>query len=326
MRWSWTGALSLKERRFVPAKGGTTRLHEIPRCRFVAPGAHEPAFPTKKLDAATPIGFAHALMTTEPEMQVRRADGIATVVLSRPSKLNALTIPLYRELADFFAAEQARSETRAVVVTGEGRGFCSGGDVHGIIGALLGKPMRDVLAFTRLTGELIGNIRAFDRPVVAAMNGVAAGAGAVIALASDFRVMAAGSSIAFLFTKVGLTGADMGAGYLLPRVVGFGRATEILMLGDPVPADEALRIGLAHRVVAAEEVLPVARALAKRLAEGPTLALRMTKKMLEHEWSMSLGPALEAEAQAQALLMMGEDHAEFHRSFVEKRAPRFEGR
>jgi enoyl-CoA hydratase/carnithine racemase len=265
-------------------------------------------------------------MSHEPEMRVVRAEGVATVVLTRPTKLNALTIPLYRELADFFAAEQENQETRAVVVTGEGRGFCSGGDVHGIIGALLGRPMREILAFTRLTGELIGNMRLFDRPIVAAMNGVAAGAGAVIALASDFRVMADTASIAFLFTKVGLTGADMGAGYLLPRVVGFGRATEMLMLGDPVPADEALKIGLVHRVVAQEEVLSTAERLARRLADGPTLALRMTKKMLEHEWSMSLGPALEAEAQAQALLMMGEDHAEFHRSFVEKRPARFQGR
>lgn len=265
-------------------------------------------------------------MSHEPEMRVVRAEGVATVVLTRPTKLNALTIPLYRELADFFAAEQENQETRAVVVTGEGRGFCSGGDVHGIIGALLGRPMREILAFTRLTGELIGNMRLFDRPIVAAMNGVAAGAGAVIALASDFRVMADSASIAFLFTKVGLTGADMGAGYLLPRVVGFGRATEMLMLGDPVPAEEALKIGLVHRVVAQEEVLSTAERLARRLADGPTLALRMTKKMLEHEWSMSLGPALEAEAQAQALLMMGEDHAEFHRSFVEKRPARFQGR
>ena len=265
-------------------------------------------------------------MTQEPEMRVERADGVATVVLTRPSKLNALTIPLYRELADFFAAEQENAATRAVVITGEGRGFCSGGDVHGIIGALLGRPMREILAFTRLTGELIGNMRLFDRPIVAAMNGVAAGAGAVIALASDFRVMSATSSIAFLFTKVGLTGADMGAGYLLPRVVGMGRATEILMLGDPVPAEDALRMGLVHRVVDESEVLPTAERLARRLADGPTLALRMTKKMLENEWTMSLAPALEAEAQAQALLMMGEDHAEFHRSFVEKRPAQFRGR
>ncbi|HYC79236.1 MAG TPA: enoyl-CoA hydratase family protein [Planctomycetota bacterium] len=260
------------------------------------------------------------------EFRVERADGLAVVTLTRPSKLNALTLPLYRALTDWFFAEQDRAETRAVVITGEGRGFCSGGDVNEIIGALLGKPMRDVLAFTRLTGELIGAMRRFDRPIVAALNGVTAGAGAVIALASDFRVMSDAATIAFLFTRVGLTGADMGAGYLLPRVVGFGRATEMLMLGDAVPADEALRTGLVHRVVPPAEVASTATALARRLADGPTLALRMTKKMLENEWSMSLGPALEAEAQAQALLMMGEDHAEFHRSFREKRPPAFKGR
>jgi enoyl-CoA hydratase/carnithine racemase len=264
-------------------------------------------------------------MSEEAQMRVERRDDVAVVVLSRPSKLNALTIPLYRELADFFTSEQENHETRAVVVTGDGRGFCSGGDVHAIIGALQGRPMREILAFTRLTGELIGSMRTFDRPIVAAINGVAAGAGAVIALASDFRIMAAGASIAFLFTKVGLTGADMGAGYLLPRMVGFGRATEILMLGDPISAEHAKKIGLVNDVLDPTEVLPAAERLARRLASGPTLALRMTKKMLEHEWSMSLGPALEAEAQAQALLMMGDDHAEFHKSFVEKRPPRFTG-
>lgn len=265
-------------------------------------------------------------MTSSHEFHVARSAGLVTVTLSRPERLNALTIPMYRGLADFFAAEQANHDTRVVVITGEGRGFCSGGDVHEIIGALQGHPMCDILAFTRLTGELIGNMRRLDRPIIAAMNGVAAGAGAVIALASDFRVMAEGSSIAFLFTKVGLTGADMGAGYLLPRIVGLGRATEMLMLGDPVPADLALACGLANRVVPVGEVLNVAQDLARRLLAGPPLALRMTKQMLENEWTMQLGPALEAEAQAQALMMLGEDHAEFHRAYVGKRAPRFTGR
>jgi len=169
-------------------------------------------------------------------------------------------------------------------------------------------------------------MRAFDRPIVAAINGVCAGAGAVISLASDFRVLASGTSISFLFTKVGLTGADMGAGYLLPRVVGFGRATEILMLGDAVSSDDALRIGLVNRVVPVDDVMKTSMDLARRLADGPTLALRTTKKMLENEWTMQLWPALEAEAQAQALLMMGDDHAEFHRAFTVKRPPRFTGR
>jgi enoyl-CoA hydratase/carnithine racemase len=265
-------------------------------------------------------------MAGAPEHVIERDGGVVTVTLSRERRLNALTIPLYRALADFFAAEQRDAATRCVVVTGAGRGFCSGGDVQEIIGALQGRPMREVLEFTRLTGELIGNMRAFDRPIVAAVNGVAAGAGAVIALASDFRIMAEDASLAFLFAKVGLTGADMGAGYLLPRAVGLARATEILMLGDQVGAKAAEAMGLANRVVPASEVLTAARALARRLADGPILAHRTTKKMLEAEWTMQLRPALEAEAQAQALLMMGEDHAESHRAFVEKRPPRFTGR
>jgi enoyl-CoA hydratase/carnithine racemase len=265
-------------------------------------------------------------MAPPAEHQVERSGGIVTLTLSRPERLNALTIPLYRALADFFQAEQANAETRCVVVTGSGRGFCSGGDVHEIIGALQGRPMAEVLAFTRLTGELIANMRSFDRPIVAAVNGVAAGAGAVIALASDFRILADSASLAFLFTKVGLTGADMGAGYLLPRAVGLARATEILMLGEPIDAKKAEAIGLANRVVPAAEVLPAARALAQKLAEGPAGALRTTKRLLEAEWTMSLRPALEAEAEAQALMMMGEDHAESYRAIREKRPPRFTGR
>jgi enoyl-CoA hydratase/carnithine racemase len=169
-------------------------------------------------------------------------------------------------------------------------------------------------------------MRSFDRPIVAAVNGVAAGAGAVIALASDFRILAEAASLSFLFTKVGLTGADMGAGYLLPRTVGLARATEILMLGEPVSAKDAAAMGLANQVVAPGQVLPAARALARKLADGPELALRMTKKMLDAEWTMSLRPALEAEAQAQALLMMGEDHSEAWRAIKDKRPPKFTGR
>jgi enoyl-CoA hydratase/carnithine racemase len=261
-----------------------------------------------------------------PEHTVDRKDGIVTLTLSRPDRLNALTIPLYRALADFFAREQENAETRCVIVTGAGRGFCSGGDVHEIIGALQGRPMFEVLAFTRLTGELIGNMRSFDRPIVAAVNGVAAGAGAVIALASDFRILAETASLSFLFTKVGLTGADMGAGYLLPRAVGLARATEILMLGEPVDAQHALAVGLANQVVRSGGVLLAAHDLARRLSEGPQLALRMTKKMLESEWSQSLRPALEAEAQAQALLMMGDDHSEAYRAIKDKRPPKFTGK
>ncbi len=195
--------------------------------------------------------------------------GVATITLSRPHRLNALTFEVYAELRDLFPALADRDAVRAIVITGEGRGFCSGGDVEAIIGELLKQDMPQLLAFTRMTGALIRNIRAVPKPVVAAINGVAAGAGAVIALASDFRIAVPSASLAFLFTKVGLAGADMGAAYLLPRVVGLARATELLMLGDKVTAEDALRLGLVNKVVAPEALMTEARALATRLASGP---------------------------------------------------------
>jgi enoyl-CoA hydratase/carnithine racemase len=256
---------------------------------------------------------------------VRRDDGVVRVTLCRPEVRNALTFETYRQLCDFFHAERFNDATRVVMITGEGKGFCSGGDVHGIIGALRGAKMRRVLEFAWMTGELVRNIRECDRPVIAAINGTCAGAGAVIALAADFRVIAADTAMSFLFTKVGLTGADMGAGWLLPRIVGTGHATEILMLGEPVPAARALEIGLVHRVVPADEVVAASEALAAKLLEGPPFALQVTKRMLNNEWSMDLTSAIESEAQAQALMMMGGDHDEFHRAFSEKRKPRFTG-
>jgi enoyl-CoA hydratase/carnithine racemase len=237
----------------------------------------------------------------------RGESGVATITFDRPDKLNALTFGVYRELTDLFAALERDDAVRAVVVTGSGRAFCSGGDVHEIIGELVAQDARDLLAFTRLTGELIGNIRRLRKPVVAAVNGVAAGAGAVIALAADLRVLADGAKLAFLFVRVGLAGADMGAAFLLPRVVGLGRATELLMLGDPVPAARCLEIGLANRVVPLDQVVPEARLLAERLARGPTFALGMTKELLNAELSMALPAALEAEAQGQQICMMTED-------------------
>src|SRR5215470_931666 len=219
-------------------------------------------------------------------------DGMATLTLDRPDSLNSLTFEVYAELRDTFRALEHEADVHAVVLTGAGRGFCSGGSVHDIIGPLFAMPPAERLAFTRMTGALIGAIRQLRKPVVAAINGVAAGAGAVIALACDFRVMADKAKIAFLFVRVGLAGADMGAAWLLPRVVGLARATEILMLGEPVPADEALRIGLTNRVVAGEQVLAEAHALARRLAAGPRFALGMTKEMLNREPSMSLEEAL----------------------------------
>lgn len=252
-------------------------------------------------------------------------DGVAEITLDREARKNALTFGSYRALADLFHDLAGQEDVRAVILTGRGSGFCSGGDVDAIIGALQSMSMKEILAFTRMTGELIRNIRELDRPVIAAVNGIAAGAGAVIALASDFRVFAESAAIAFLFTKVGLTGADMGAALLLPRIVGLARATEILMLGERIPARAAEAMGLAHRVVADADVMTAARELAARLAGGASFAVRMTKRMLENEWAMGLGPALEAEAQAQALLIQGRDHREFYASWKEKRPPRFRG-
>src|SRR5690349_7634991 len=221
---------------------------------------------------------------------------VATLTLDRPDTLNSLTFEVYAELRDAFRTLENEKEVKAVVITGAGRGFCSGGSVHDIIGPLFDMDARQRLEFTRMTGALIGAIRALRKPVVAAVNGVAAGAGAVIALACDFRVMAETAKIAFLFVKVGLAGADMGAAWLLPQVVGLGRANELLMLGDAVPAARALEIGLTNQVVPVADVLSAAQSLAVRLAKGPSFALGMTKEMLNREPPMSLEEALEAEA------------------------------
>jgi enoyl-CoA hydratase/carnithine racemase len=254
------------------------------------------------------------------------AGGVATITLNRPERLNALTFGVYRALADRFATLQGEDAVRAVVITGKGRAFCSGGDVNDIIGDLVKLSAPELLRFTRMTGELVGNIRRLRKPVVAAVNGVAAGAGAVIALACDFRIMAASARFAFLFVRVGLAGADMGAAFLLPRVVGLGRATELLMLGEPIGAEPCERIGLVNKVVLADDVLPEAQALAERLARGPTFALGMTKELMNAELAMSLPQALEAEAQGQEICMQTRDFHEAYQAFVGKREPVFEGK
>lgn len=245
--------------------------------------------------------------------------GIASITFSRPERLNALTFEVYAELRDLFASLAGERRVRAVVITGEGRGFCSGGDVDAIIGQLLSQDMTQLLAFTRMTGALIRNIRAVPVPVIAAINGIAAGAGAVIALACDFRIAVPQASLAFLFTKVGLAGADMGAAYLLPRVVGMARATELLMLGDRVPADEALRIGLVNAVVPPEALMTEARALAARLASGPSFALGMTKTLLNQELDLDFASAIEAEAQGQAICMQTPSFREAYEAFKSRR-------
>jgi enoyl-CoA hydratase/carnithine racemase len=253
-------------------------------------------------------------------------DGVATVTFDRPEVLNALTFEVYAQFRDLLEALRYDDEVKVLVLTGAGQGFCSGGDVHQIIGELLKRDVKDHLDFTRMTGAVVANMRLLDKPIIAALNGTTAGAGAVIALAADLRLASERAKIAFLFSKVGLTGADMGAAYLLPRVVGQGRALELLMFGDSVEAAAAERYGLVNRVVAHDDLLPTAYEWAGRLARGPSMALSMTKRMVNGEWHMDLLAALEAEAQAQALMLMGQDHRIFYEAFLEKARPVFTGR
>ena len=253
-------------------------------------------------------------------------DGIATLTFNRPEVMNALTFEVYAQMRDLFAALRSEDAVKVVVLTGAGESFCSGGDVHAIIGELLKRDMKGHLEFTRMTSAVVQHMRLLDKPIIAALNGMTAGAGAVIALASDVRIASENARFAFLFSRVGLTGADMGAGYLLPRVVGLGRAFELLLLGDTIDAATAERYGLVNRVVPHAELLDAAYAWARKLAQGPTLAISMTKRMLNHELSMDLASALEAEAQAQALMLMGEDHRRFYEAFKAKERPTFTGR
>jgi enoyl-CoA hydratase/carnithine racemase len=251
--------------------------------------------------------------------------GVATITLDRPEKLNSLTFEVYEELTRTFGAMNDEAAIRAVVITGEGRGFCSGGDVADIIGELFARDMSALLAFTRVTGALIRNIRALRRPVIAAVNGTAVGAGAVIAIACDLRVASDKAKFGFIFPKVGLCGADMGAAYLLPRIVGLGRANELLFFGDVIDAERAERIGLVNKLTLPEECVQTARKWAERLASGPAFAHSMTKQMMESEHTMSLDQAIEAEAQAQAVCMA---HPDFRASFdawKEKRSVTFAG-
>jgi enoyl-CoA hydratase/carnithine racemase len=254
------------------------------------------------------------------------SDGVATVTFDRPERLNALTFEVYADLRDLLWELPQRGDARVLVLTGRGRGFCSGGDVHEIIGRLVEGEPRELLEFTRMTGAVVQRMRECPLPILAAVNGIAAGAGAVIALAADLRIVARSASFAFLFTKVGLAGADMGAAYLLPRIVGFGRATELLLRGGSVDAERALEIGLATEVVEDGGLAGRTQELARELAAGPALAYANTKLLLSRELDMDLASAIELEAQTQALLMSSRDHREFHAAFVEKRQPRWEGR
>src|SRR5690242_12075975 len=257
---------------------------------------------------------------------VSREAGVTTITFNRPDKLNALTFEGYADLRDFLAELPHRDDTRVVVLRGEGRSFCSSGNINEIIGATL--PMRrdELLSCARTTGEVVRAMRASPVPVIAATHGTAAGAGSVLALAADFRIMTRSAKFAFLFTKVGLAGADMGAAYLLPRLVGLGRATELLVLGDKVTSERAEAIGLATQVVSDEELPAAAAALAKRLADGPALAYATTKVLLTRELDMDLGSAIELEAMTQALLMKSADHSEFYAAWSQGRSPQWTGR
>jgi enoyl-CoA hydratase/carnithine racemase len=249
--------------------------------------------------------------------------GVVTLTLNRPDRMNALTFEVYDELRRTFEQLDSAPGVRAIVLTGAGPSFCTGGDVHDIIGPLLSRDLRGLLEFTRMTCDLVLTMRRCRRPIIAALNGTVAGAGAVIATAADVRIAAPTARIAFLFTRVGLSGADMGAAWLLPRIVGLGRATELLMSGAFITADEAYRIGLYNAVVEGDALAAAAKARAEALAQGPSFALEITKDALNREAHMDLASALEAEAQIQAALMLHPDFKEAYEAFRDKRAPRF---
>jgi enoyl-CoA hydratase/carnithine racemase len=261
-------------------------------------------------------------MNTE-HFRYSEEDGVATLRLDRPERLNALTFDSYAELADTFRALRTRGSVRAVLVTGTGRAFCTGGDVKDIIGRLFDVSDAELLAFTRMTCRLIENMRALEKPIVAGLNGTTCGAGAVIAAAADVRIAAESAKIAFLFTKVGLSGADMGIAWLLPRIVGLGNATELLMTGDFIDARRAHEIGLYNRVVPDAEVAAAGLQWARKLASGPSLGLAITKRMLEREASTTLREALDLEAWVQAECMKHPDYREAYEAFVAKRSPDF---
>ncbi|HEX4562137.1 MAG TPA: enoyl-CoA hydratase family protein [Gemmatimonadales bacterium] len=250
--------------------------------------------------------------------------GVATITLNRPDRLNALTFQVYEELRDTFRALDTEPLVKAIVITGSGRAFCSGGDVEDIIGQLFARDAKGLLEFTRLTCDLILAMRNCRRPIIGALNGTVAGAGAVIAAACDIRIAAETAKIAFLFTRVGLSGADMGSAWLLPRIIGMGRASELLMTGDFIDAQRAREIGLYNAVVPADRVLAEARTLAEKLARGPSPALAVTKDALNREAAMTLEDALALEAKVQAVLMEHPNFRESYEAFKAKREPNFE--
>ena len=253
------------------------------------------------------------------------ADGVATITLDRPAKMNPLTFASYAELRDTFRSLVVTPEVRAAVIAGAGGNFCSGGDVHEIIGPLTKMAMPELLAFTRMTGDLVRAMRACPQPIVAAVEGVCAGAGAILAMASDIRLATPDARTAFLFSRVGLAGADMGACAILPRLIGHGRAADLLYSGRAMTADEGERWGFFSRIVAADRLHPDAQALARTIATGPAFAHAMTKRQLDIEWAVSIDTALEMEAQAQAICMATRDFTRAYDAFANKAKPEFKG-
>lgn len=252
-------------------------------------------------------------------------DGVATVTLNRPERKNPLTFESYAELRDLFHQLKWADDVRVVVLVGAGGNFCSGGDVHEIIGPLIRLKAPELLMFTRMTGEVVKTIRACPQPIIAAVDGVCAGAGAILAMASDLRLATARSKTAFLFNRVGLAGCDMGACALLPRIVGHGRASELLYTGRSLGGEEGERWGFFNRLCEPDALLADAQALAAQLAQGPSFANGITKTMLHQEWAMTIDQAIEAEAQAQAICMLTQDFSRAYHAFVDKQKPRFQG-
>ena len=272
-----------------------------------------------------PGGRLHLATYEAKHFYFEVADTVATIILNRPERKNPLTFESYAELRDLFRALTYADDVKAIVISGAGENFCSGGDVHEIIGPLTQLDMPGLLSFTRMTGDLVKAMRACPQPIIAAIDGVCAGAGAILALSSDIRFGTARSKTAFLFTRVGLAGCDMGACSILPRLIGQGRASDLLYSGRSMSGEEGERWGFFNRLSSPDDVLSDARQYAKNLAEGPTFAHAMTKKMLQQEWNMGVDEAIEAEAQAQAICMMTNDFHRAYHAFVAKQKPVFEG-
>lgn len=281
---------------------------------------------TERVDPALAAGNRKQLAGYRAEHFLWEAkEGVATITLNRPERKNPLTFESYAELRDLFGQLKYATDIHAVVVAGAGDNFCSGGDVHEIIGPLVRLKAPELLMFTRMTGDLVKTMRACPQPIVAAVDGVCAGAGAIVAMASDLRLGTARSKTAFLFNRVGLAGCDMGACAMLPRIIGQGRASELLYTGRSLGGEEGERWGFFNRLCAPEQLLSEAQALAAQLVQGPTFANGITKTMLHQEWAMTIEQAIESEAQAQALCMLTQDFTRAYEAFVAKQKPKFEG-